>query len=434
MSSGPITIYDKSALQALSVDQAALFGQFYRIVITPLFFVETLADLEKEVDEGKTPEAVVGLIAAKTANQTADANAHHSRLIVAELLGHRITMDGRPHVVGGRHVMTKEGRRGIVYDDAPEAKALDRWQKQRFLEIEREIAKHWRESLQELKIRKLDVNAMFAEVPRPRSLEDVRDYAAGFARQADGPSFLAALNTLQVPAGPRGTIFQRWLEHGSPSLGAFAPYAAHVLTVQVFFELAVSLGLISGDRPSNAADMAYLFYLPFCMIFTSADKLHMKTAPLFLRRDQVFLSGADLKADLKRLDEYFSAQPKEVLDRGVMFFEPPYNGDFITSKLWKQCLPGWRSREGQAKKKPMDPEREKKLLEQFKAETESPEVAPIDSDSADFVVIQRAYPVRMGNGKLSPRISPSARGSTSARSARTKQGHKLRTEKKMAAR
>src|SRR2546425_599779 len=102
-SQGPITIFDKSALQALSVDQAALFGQFYRIVITPLFFVETLADLEKEVDEGKTPEDVVGLIAAKTANQTADTNAHHSRLVVAELLGHHVGLDGRPHVIGGRH-------------------------------------------------------------------------------------------------------------------------------------------------------------------------------------------------------------------------------------------------------------------------------------------------------------------------------------------
>lgn len=102
------------------------------------------------------------------------------------------------------------------------------------------------------------------------------------------------------------------------------------------------MDLISGDRPSNAADIAYLYYLPFCMVFTSTDKLHAKTVPLFLRSDQVFLPGMELKADLQRLDEYFSAQPTEVLDRGVMHFEPPFDGDYLTTKLWKQFPPGWR--------------------------------------------------------------------------------------------
>src|SRR3989304_136700 len=49
---GPITIYDKSTLESLSVDEAVWFSNFYRANITPLFFVETLADLEKEVAKG----------------------------------------------------------------------------------------------------------------------------------------------------------------------------------------------------------------------------------------------------------------------------------------------------------------------------------------------------------------------------------------------
>ena len=53
MSTGPITIFDKSALQSLSLDEAALFGQFYRAVITPLFFVEALADLERRSLRGR---------------------------------------------------------------------------------------------------------------------------------------------------------------------------------------------------------------------------------------------------------------------------------------------------------------------------------------------------------------------------------------------
>jgi hypothetical protein len=400
MSTGPITIYDKSALQALSVDQAALLGQFYRIVITPLFYVETMADLEKDVGEGKTPEDVVGLIAAKTANHAPDANGHHSRLVIADLRGADITLDGRPLVVGGRSVKSADGTQGIVFDGAPEAEALHRWQRQEFLEIERNIAKHWRAALANHRIRKFEVKTMFTEENRPRTLKAVKEYSDKFVRQADGPSFQAALDILQVPSAPRAAIFSRWLALGLPSIARMAPYAAHVATVQLFFELAVSVGLISGDRPSNAADMAYLFYLPFCQVFTSSDNLHINTVPLFLRRDQVLVPGAELKTDLKRLDEYFSAQPQDVLDRGVMFFEPPYDGDYVTTKLWKQFLPGWRAREGRPAERPKDPEKEAEIVAKLRAHMESPEGPPIHSDDAAFIAIHRQYPVKMGKWRI----------------------------------
>src|SRR4051794_36305762 len=120
MSKGPITVFDKSAIQMLSLDEAALFGQFYRVAITPLFYVETLADLEKEIGNGKSPEDVVGIIASKTANLTADPHAHHKLLVLNDLHGGRIEMKGRPHVVGGRPVI-HDGKQGIVFDEAPEA-------------------------------------------------------------------------------------------------------------------------------------------------------------------------------------------------------------------------------------------------------------------------------------------------------------------------
>jgi hypothetical protein len=53
---GPITIFDKSALQALSLDEAVWFDAFLLANVVAVFYVETLADLEKEVAEGKTPE------------------------------------------------------------------------------------------------------------------------------------------------------------------------------------------------------------------------------------------------------------------------------------------------------------------------------------------------------------------------------------------
>ena len=66
MTFGPITLFDKSALQSLNLDEAVWFDNFYRTIITPLFFLETLADLSKKMGEGRSPEQTVGSIAAKT--------------------------------------------------------------------------------------------------------------------------------------------------------------------------------------------------------------------------------------------------------------------------------------------------------------------------------------------------------------------------------
>jgi len=44
---GPILVFDKSALQSFSADESVLFDNFYPPVVTPLFFVETLAELDK---------------------------------------------------------------------------------------------------------------------------------------------------------------------------------------------------------------------------------------------------------------------------------------------------------------------------------------------------------------------------------------------------
>lgn len=99
---GPITIFDKSALEALNPDEAVWFDNFYRTTITPLFFVETLADLEKEVAAGWTPEQVVGAIASKAPVQNGLPNVHHRALAIGELLGQRVDMRFFPVIAGGR--------------------------------------------------------------------------------------------------------------------------------------------------------------------------------------------------------------------------------------------------------------------------------------------------------------------------------------------
>lgn len=59
MGVGPIIIFDKSTLESLSLDESVWLDAHYKPNITPLFFVETLADLKKEVAGGRSPHQIV---------------------------------------------------------------------------------------------------------------------------------------------------------------------------------------------------------------------------------------------------------------------------------------------------------------------------------------------------------------------------------------
>ena len=62
---GPMTIFDKSALQALSMDESVWFDAFFGVNVVPVFYIETLADLEKDMAEGKNAEDLVGMLAER---------------------------------------------------------------------------------------------------------------------------------------------------------------------------------------------------------------------------------------------------------------------------------------------------------------------------------------------------------------------------------
>lgn len=87
---GPITIFDKSFLQSLSVDESVWFDRFFLSNICPLFYIETLADLEKSLKNGRTSDEVVGIIAEKFPEMSGSPSAFHVDLCIANFLGQNI--------------------------------------------------------------------------------------------------------------------------------------------------------------------------------------------------------------------------------------------------------------------------------------------------------------------------------------------------------
>ena len=97
----PMLIFDKSFLQSLTIDESVILDQMFSCVMTPLFFVETMADLTNETSRGRTAEQVVGGLAAKTPVAHSYVNTYHHKVILGELLGQRQEFDHRPAVAGG---------------------------------------------------------------------------------------------------------------------------------------------------------------------------------------------------------------------------------------------------------------------------------------------------------------------------------------------
>ncbi len=319
MGIGPITIYDKSTLQSLTVDESVWLDTHYKANLTPLFFVETLADLSKEMQKGRTPEQVVGNLAEKS-SIGGPPNVHHATLCLGEMYGNRIEMSRRPVVGGGRYV-TSGNRHGLVFDQAPEIDALQRWINKDFLEVERRFAGQWRKALSDI-----DLQAIFEQGReiikrhhRPNNLLEAKSLAIELLKKPGSRYAREALKSL-IPNDEVKYVIKRWQSMGSQPLLVYAPYTAHLVTVDLFFSIALGADLIGRERPSNKIDLAYLYYLPFCMVFTSRDTLHKRTAPLFLADDQVFVHGDDLKADLAKLDDYYSKLPEKVRRKGVMSF------------------------------------------------------------------------------------------------------------------
>jgi hypothetical protein len=84
---GPYLIFDKSSHESLNFDEAVKLDNFFTSVITPVFFVECLADLEKEIIRSKsTAQQIVGSLANRTP-EDGILSIHYLYILRFELAG-----------------------------------------------------------------------------------------------------------------------------------------------------------------------------------------------------------------------------------------------------------------------------------------------------------------------------------------------------------
>lgn len=358
--------------------------------------------MSKPPRSDRTAEELVRQIADKFPDLQGAPCVSHFTLCLANLLGRPVPMNGQVPVAGGQPVRTGD-QTGIVFDVSPEAKAFQRWQKQEFFELEHSFARSWREALTGLDLSAIgdSMRKMGLNWNSVTSLEEASKLAkqASHGNDRKFDRMKLAMLFLDINQENQRRIAERWKGLGYPPLDAYAPYAAYVLGIEIFFQVALSAELIGTRRASNRVDIAYLFYLPFCDVFISSDKLHRRCAPHFLRDKQSFVWGEDLKTSLREINEHFLQLPEEVKEQGVISFAstPPVDGDTLVAQLWDDHVPSWRARESiSARHK--GPEANAELVARMQELRDAPPVGEsVDSDSVDAMVIPRRVRVRKGS-------------------------------------
>lgn len=350
----------------------------------------------------RSPEQEVGIFADKFPERHCAPIPHHQEMAIGDLLGNHVPLTGQIPRDPSRFVES-DRHQGVVFEQSPEEEAFLRWQSREFHDLEREFASTWRANLETLDLKRIpdEFRKLGTSGRNCKSLREAKSIADNLVRGTDKTLEMLrfAFFVLDIPQKGRNLIMGRWLASKFLPLSSFAPYAGHFLTVEVFFQISLEASQISSDRPSNRLDIAYLYYLPFCMMFVSSDRLHRQCAPLFLQKNQNFIWGPELKGALSTLDQHYSALPESETKKGVMHFAPypPTEIESVVSQAWDRHLHGWRE---YAKQSPIElgsnPETVKKLRQLINAPSLQPNAVDIAPENLDYMSIRRIVHQKKG--------------------------------------
>jgi hypothetical protein len=316
-------------------------------------------------------------------------------ILKAELSGQFLldTVLLRPFLPAGKVVELGDSK-GMLFQPSEEEEAVQRWARYDFLGLERQIAKRWRKMIEQIDLQAMSGTVCRAIGPwrKPVSLRDARTVTDTIIDNLE-PEWLLrfGLELLGVPEATEYVV-NDWKSNRKRPLRTYRPYFIHMLSINIFFSLVLQTELLSKVKASHQIDLAYLYYLPFCAVFSSRDNFHVQVAPLFMHAAQQFVHGDDLKADLKRLDELYLQLPAETREKGLYTFAqfPPDDSSYLTTRLWDAYLPDWRKDSKNVVDVPQEiKDALKELIEKYEHATPAQKSTAVRTDDLAFAQLSR---------------------------------------------
>jgi hypothetical protein len=397
-------VIDKSTFQSLSFDELFRLSCYYKHIITPVLTMEILGDLKKEAQEGKTPpEDRVKDFAKKLFPMETVVNLHYKVLLKGDLFGNPISFDGRPHVGIKKAVASESGMRGYLIEETEEEKSIYKWKEGNFTEADHELSALWRmTTTQEDLLERLKKSLNPDGAIKFADFQELNKFVIESITSPATQQFLliSLLQNYDIDAMSSVQIFGRWNQEGKPLIKDFAPFAFHCLKVDTLFLFGLTSGLI-GTRPTNRVDLEYLYYLPFGNIFTSNDKVHKNLVPLLLQDYQRFITGPELKEDLKNIVAHLNTL--EIEERRKFKNVPPIIDSSITFQLWKEFFNYPEKSNWNRDISEREMEMMKVKVKEFSRALDGENINLESGDDAEFVIkrswLSKTDPCFCGSGK-----------------------------------
>ena len=303
---GPTLLLDKSAFQSLLSKEMIKVSKYFDWNRVDILLMEIIGDFTKKT-RTTSPRNEASILADKVSLFNSYQNVCYIQLLLANLQGHYVTMDGRPIVAFDTVAQIDNGQTGALIDESSFCDMIHRWQQDKFTEKDMALAKMW----QDIKSRchKMAdnyiplLNSYHIIFPSCTNVIDMKREVDKLLRNPNIQStFLAMLLHYQGVDSKRKEIIKYRIKQQPYPLQLASPYAFYCITVFAFFLASRKHNLLARKKPDDQIDLEYLFYLPFCKVFSSNDNLHKLLVPCLINSNQVFVTGSDLKKGIHEVD------------------------------------------------------------------------------------------------------------------------------------
>ena len=330
---GPTLLLDKSAFHALKSCEMHKLTNYFQWNIVDILLKEILCDFLKETKTASSRNEA-SILADKVSQFDSVQNMNYIELCLANLYGHEVLMDCRPIVAPTTINTLEDGRRVALIDGTAFTKIIHRWQRGEFNKQDRDSANIWQDIKDSSKadncVQFLQANHII--IPTSTSIDELRIVVDGLLRNPKMQQvFLSMFLAYQDVDHTIKYNIKNRLKQCPYSLPKAAPYAFYCLKVFVLFLGAYKFDLLLEKKKDDQIDLEYLFYLPFCHVFSSNDKFHRTLAPPLMRKDHLFLSGEDLKKGIQEIESL--PAHKETMNAKCVPI-PPMPKESIIREVW----------------------------------------------------------------------------------------------------
>ena len=303
---GPALLLDKSAFQALSREEMQKLSKYFNWNRVDILLWEIIGDFFKQTRTTSSRNEA-SILSDKISIFDSYRNVNYIELFVHNLLGDHVTMDGRPIVQPDTVKQLDNGHTGAFIDETRFCSMIHRWQRDEFTEEDISIANIWRDVKADCKAKAANYLPLLTVhhiiFPACRDIIEMKHEVDKLLRNASIQfTFLDMLLGYQGVDFKRKQIIKYRIKERPYPLQLAAPYAFYCLTVFALFLAAYKHDLLVKKKSNDQIDLEYLFYLPFCKVFSSSDRFHKLLAPQLITTDQVFIHGSELKKGILHVD------------------------------------------------------------------------------------------------------------------------------------